>query len=54
MQAVGELDQENAHVVGNGEQQLAKVFGLFRLAGNEVELLELGEAFHKPADIFAE
>ncbi|MNY02377.1 hypothetical protein D3C86_1349490 [compost metagenome] len=54
VQAVGELDQENAHVVGNGEQQLAKVFGLFRLAGNEVELLELGEAFHQPADIFAE
>lgn len=54
VQAVGELHQQNAHVIGNGEQQLAQVFRLLGLAGNEIELLELGQPLHQPADIFAE
>ena len=54
VQTVGELHQENAHVVGNRKQQLAQVFRLLGLAGNEIELLELGQPLHQPADIFAE
>ena len=54
VQAVGELDEENPYVVGNGEQQLAQVFRLLGLLGDEVELLDLGEAFDQTADIFAE
>jgi hypothetical protein len=54
VQAVGELDQQDAHVVGDGEQQLAKVLGLLGLLRHEVEFLDLGEAFDQPADVGAE
>ena len=54
MQAVGELDQEHAGVVGDGEQELAKILGLLRVPGDEVELAELGQAIDQPADLFAE
>ncbi len=54
VQAVGELDQQHAHVVGDGEQELAQVLGLLGLLGDEVELLELGQAFDQPADLGAE
>ncbi len=39
VQPVGELDQEHADVVGDGEQKLAQVLGLLRLLGDEIELL---------------
>ena len=54
MQAVGELDQEHAGVVGDGEQQLAEILGLLGVLGDEVELAELGEAVDEPADLLAE
>ncbi len=54
VQAVGELDQEHAHVLGDRQQQLAQVLRLLRLARDEVEPLELGEAFDQVADILAE
>jgi hypothetical protein len=44
VQPVGELDQQHAHVVGDGEQQLAQVFRLLGLLRDEVELLDLGQA----------
>ena len=37
VQAVGELDQEHAHVVGDGEQELAEILGLRRALRDEVE-----------------
>ena len=54
VQPVGELDQQHADVVGDGEQQLAQVLGLRRLLGDEVELLELGQAVDQRADLAAE
>ena len=54
VQAVGELDQQDAHIVGDGEQQLAQVFGLLGLLGHEVELLQLGQALDQDADFLAE
>ena len=54
MQAVGQLDQQHAHVLGNGEQQLAQVFGLGFLARDEVEALDLGQAVDDLADLGAE
>ena len=54
VQAVGELDQQHAHVVGDGEQKLAQVLGLLRLLGDEVELLQLGQALDQRADVGAE
>ena len=54
VQPVGELDQQHAHVVGDGEQELAQIFGLLRLLGDEIELLQLGQAFDQNADVVAE
>ena len=54
VQAVGELDQQHAHVFGDGQQQLAQVFRLLGLLGDEVELLELGQALDQLADFRAE
>ncbi len=51
VQAVGELDEQHAHIVGNGQQQLAQVFRLLGLLGNEIELLELGQALDELADV---
>ena len=54
VQAVGELDQEHARVIGDGEQKLAEILGLLGVLGGEVELAELGQAVDQPADLIAE
>ncbi len=54
VQAVGELDQQDPDVVCNRQQEPAQVFGLFGLLGDQVELLELGEAFDQRTDVAAE
>ncbi len=54
VQAVGELHQQHAHVVGDGQEELAQVFRLLRLLGDEIELGELGQAFDQAADVLAE
>ena len=54
MQAIGELNQEDAGVVGDGEQELAEILGLLGVLGDEVELAELGEAVDQSADLLAE
>ena len=54
VQAVGQLDQQHAHVVGDGEQELAQVFRLLGLLGDQVELFQLGQALDQPADVRAE
>ena len=42
--AVGELDQDDAHVARHRQQHLAEGFGLRFLAGRELQLVELGQA----------
>ena len=54
VQAVGELDQEHADVVGDRQQQLAQVFGLLGLARHQFQPLQLGEALDQRADLVAE
>lgn len=54
MQAVGKFDQQDTDIIGNGEKQLAQVLSLLRLAGDEVELLELRQTFDETADVFTE
>ena len=54
VQTVGELDQEDAGVIGDGEQKLAEILGLLRVLGDEVQLTELGEAVDQSADLLAE
>ncbi len=51
VQTVGKLHQQHAHIVGNGEQQLAEVLGLLRFLGDEVQLLQLGQTFDQRADL---
>ena len=54
VQPVGELDQQHARVVRDGEQELAKVLGLLRVPGDEVERSELGQPVDQLADLLAE
>ena len=51
MQAVGEFDQQHAHVVGDREQQFAEILRLLRVPGGEVELVELGQSIDETADL---
>ena len=51
VQAVGELDQQNADIVGNGQQQFAQVLGLLGLARHQLQPLQLGQAFDQRADL---
>ena len=54
VQPVGQLDQQHADVAGDGDQQLAEVLGLLGLLGDEIELLDLGQAVDEVADLLAE
>ena len=54
VQAVGELDQQHADVLGHRQQQLAEVLGLGGLLGDEVEALDLGQPVDQRADLVAE
>ncbi len=45
VQAVGQLDEDDADVVDHGQHHLAQVFGLGFFAGGEVDLADLGDAF---------
>ena len=54
VQAVGELDQQHADVVGDRQQQLAQVLGLLGLARNQLQPLQLGQSLDQRADLVAE
>ena len=54
VEAVGELDQQHAHIRRDREQELAQIFGLLGLAGDEVELLQLGQAVDQRTDFRTE
>ena len=54
VQAVGELDQQHAHVVGDRQQKLAQIFRLLCFLGDQIELLELGQPFDQRADVVSE
>ena len=54
VQAIGELDQENADVVGDRQQQLAQVFRLLGLARHQLQPLQLGEPLDQRADLVPE
>ncbi len=54
VQTVGQLDQKHADVIGNRKQKLAEVFCLLGLLGNQVQALDLCQAFDQLADFLAE
>jgi hypothetical protein len=54
VQAVGQLDEQHAHVGGDGEEELAEVLRLGLFPAHQVEPLDLGQAVDDLADIRAE
>ena len=54
VQAIRELDEQHPHILGDGQQQLAKIFRLFGALGDEIQLLELGQAIDQARDLGAE
>ena len=54
VQAVGELDQQHAHVARHGEKELPQVLGLGGFLGDEVELGDLGQAIDEGGNLGAE
>ena len=54
VQAVGELDDDDADVGDHGEKHLADVLGLMVFAVGELDLVELGDAFDDVGDLLAE
>ena len=54
VQAVGEFDDDNAHVFGHRQNQFAETFGLMLRLVFEFEFFEFGEAVHHFGDGIAE
>ena len=54
VQPIGELDQDDAHVLRHREQHLAEALGLRILARRELDLVELGNAVDHVGDRLAE
>ena len=53
VQAVGQLDQDDADVLGHGHEHLAVVFGLLFLFGFEADAPQLGDPVYQMGDIGA-
>ena len=54
VQAIGELDDDDADVGDHGEEHLADVLGLVVFAVRELDLVELGDAFDDVGDLLVE
>ncbi|CFN99575.1 Uncharacterised protein [Bordetella pertussis] len=54
VQAVGQLDQDDAHVARHGQQHLAKALGLLLGLGREVQPVQFGQAVDQFGDFGAE
>ncbi len=54
VQAVGELDDDDADVADHGEEHLADVLSLAVFAVGELDFVELGDAFDDVRDLLAE
>ncbi len=54
VQAVGQLDQDHAHVARHRQHHLAETFGIGFLAVAELDLVELGDAFDQFGHALAE
>src|SRR3954453_20962740 len=51
VQAIRKLDEKHTYVVGDGQQELAKIFRLLSALGDQIELLDLGKTIDQPADL---
>ena len=52
--AVGQLDQDDADVLHHGQQHFAEALRLAVFGGVEIELAQLGDAIHAARHFFAE
>ena len=53
MAAVGEFDQNHAHVARHGQQHFSKRLSLVFFAGVEFEFVELGQSIDQVSDLDA-
>ena len=53
MQAIGQLDEDDANVVHHGEHHFAQVFGLLLFSGGEIDFADLGDALDDVRDLLA-
>ena len=51
MEAVGQLDEDDPHVLRHGQEHLADVLGLLLLVAQRAELGELGDPVDQPGDV---
>ncbi len=54
VEPVGELDEDDADVLGHGQEHLADVLGLLLLVGQRAELAELRDAVDEAGHVGAE
>ncbi len=54
VEAIRELDQEDADILGHGEDELAEILRLLGLVRLQLDARELGDAIDEPRDIVAE
>ena len=54
VQAVGELDQQDAQVLAHRQEELAQVLGRALVLGQRLDLRQLGDAVDQPGDLGAE
>src|ERR1019366_5331839 len=54
VEAVGELDEDDADVVDHGQHHFAEVLGLGLFPGGEIDLADLGDALDDVGNLFAE
>ncbi|MNT04666.1 hypothetical protein D3C72_1392550 [compost metagenome] len=54
VQTVGQLDQQDPHVLGNGQDEFAQVLGLTRVLGLQLQSRQLGHALDQNGDLLAE
>ena len=54
MDAVGELDHDDADILDHGQHHFAEALGLALLGGGEIQLGELGDAIDAAGDLLAE
>ena len=54
VQAVGQLDQQDADVLGHRQHELAEILGLLGLVGLQLDARQLGDAVDQPGDLVAE
>ncbi len=54
VEAVGQLDEDDADVLGHGQEHLADVLGLLLFVRQRAELAQLGDAVDEPGHVRAE